>query len=66
MSGDSFVQQLILITHETNKFFDYILSLEVGEFFLDNSKVFYQVLHNRLVEKLRKIHRKTLVSVSLF
>ena len=52
--GDSCVQQLISITHEIYNAFDCNPSLEVRGVFLDISKAFDKVWHDRLIYKLKR------------
>ena len=51
MPGDSYVNQLLSITHEINQSFD---NLEVRAVFLEISKAFDNVWHNGLIYKLKQ------------
>ena len=53
MPGDSFIYQLISITDEIYTSFDANPSLEVRGVFLDISKAFVRVLHERLIYKIK-------------
>ena len=53
--GDSWVHQLISITHDIYKVFDTNPSLEVRGVFLDLSKAFDKVWHDGLLYKLRRM-----------
>ena len=48
VSGDSFVHQLLSVTHEIYKSFDANPSLEVRDVFLDISKAFDRIWHDAL------------------
>ena len=51
--GDSCISQLLSITHEILKGFDANLSLDTRGVFLDISKAFDRVWHDRLIFKLK-------------
>ena len=53
MPGDSCAAQLLSITHEIYKSFDYNSSLDVREAFVDISKAFGKVWHDGLILKLQ-------------
>ena len=53
MPGDSCAAQLLSITHEIYKCFDYNSSLDVREAFVDISKAFDKVWHDGLILKLQ-------------
>ena len=53
MPGDSCAAQLLSITHEIYKSFDYNSSLDVREAFVDISKAFDKVWHDGLILKLQ-------------
>ena len=53
MPGDSCVSQLLSITYELYKSFDYNLSVDVIGVFLDISKAFEKVWHDDLIFKLK-------------
>ena len=53
MPGDSCAAQLLSITHEIYKSFDYNPSLDIREVFVDISKAFDKVWHDDLILKLQ-------------
>ena len=53
MPGDSCIHQLISIIHEIHVSFDANPSLEIRGVFLDISKAFDQVWHERLIYKIK-------------
>ena len=53
MPGDSCVMQLLSITHEIHKSFDYNPSVDMRGVFLDVSKAFDEVWHDGLIFKLQ-------------
>ena len=53
--GDSFIHQLIAITHSIFTAFDANLSLDLRGIFLNLSKAFDRVLHKGLIHKLKNI-----------
>ena len=54
MLGDSCVSQLLSITHEIYKSFDYNQSVDIRGVFLDISKAFGKVWHDALIFKMQR------------
>ena len=54
LPGDSTINQLLSITHSVFEAFDCNPTLEVRSVYLDISKAFYRVWHDRLIYKLRR------------